>query len=185
MEPALLFLALLDGRGMRRRADSGSSDSISRIDSGSMLSLYRRTMHSIMFFQPDFRESPYLQWIIGCACEASKRVCDASSHVCEVPAWVFAYFAKLSQTFQHTRTHAHTSAHTCARTHTHVGTHARTHTHSWHACVTSRVDAKISSLVKSLTTLLIGIHTVNTRAQTRSSSRLCACYPRGNTRSPK
>ncbi len=134
MEPALLFLALLDGRGMRRRADSGSSDSISRIDSGSMLSLYRRTMHSIMFFQPDFRESPYLQWIIGCACDTSKRVCDASSHVCEVPAWVFAYFAKLSQpsnTHARTHTHRHTRAH--AHTHTSAQTRARTHTAGMHA----------------------------------------------------
>ena len=60
MEPALLFRALLAGRGIRRRAESGSSASISRMDSGSMLSLYRRTTHSIMFFHPDFRESPYL-----------------------------------------------------------------------------------------------------------------------------
>lgn len=61
IEPALELRALLEGRGMRRRADSGSSASISKMDSGSMLSLYRRTMHSIMFFQPDFSESPYLR----------------------------------------------------------------------------------------------------------------------------
>lgn len=61
IEPALELRALLEGRGMRRRADSGSSASINRIDSGSILSLNSRTMHSIMFFQPDFSESPYLQ----------------------------------------------------------------------------------------------------------------------------
>lgn len=60
MEPALELRALLEGRGMRRRAESGSSASINRIDSGSILSLNNRTMHSIMFFQPDFKQSPYL-----------------------------------------------------------------------------------------------------------------------------
>ena len=61
MEPALLLRALFEGRGIRRRAESGSSASINRMDSGSMLSLYSRTTHSIMFFHPDFSESPYLQ----------------------------------------------------------------------------------------------------------------------------
>lgn len=61
MEPALVLRALFEGRGIRRRAESGSSASINRMDSGSMLSLYSRTTHSIMFFHPDFSESPYLQ----------------------------------------------------------------------------------------------------------------------------
>ena len=60
MEPALELRALLEGRGMRFLAASGSSASISRIDSGSIFSLYSRTTHSIMFFQPDLSESPYL-----------------------------------------------------------------------------------------------------------------------------
>ncbi len=68
IEPALELRALLAGRGIRRRADSGSSASIRRMDSGSMLSLYRRTTHSIMFFQPDFSESPYL-WKIDQHCQ--------------------------------------------------------------------------------------------------------------------
>lgn len=46
-------------------------------------------MHSIMFFQPDFKESPYLQSGIHYVCEASGRVCEASRHVCEASVHVF------------------------------------------------------------------------------------------------